>query len=390
MKKLFFDIQLTGHHSEYINHLVDYLCVNNDLTDEYFFVVHPDFSKQFPEIVFKAQQLSNVTWIEITKEEFDKSQRGSLIRSSFSLYRLMDFYAKKCKVHHVYLLYFNSFQLSCIFYRPNYSMSGILFLQFYRMSKSTLKDKIKYFRKYYITKLYALNPQIQGVSILNDLKTAEYLNREFNTTIFRMLPDPIPVLSPLQHFDIYEHYTIDRNRKIFLHIGSLGDRKGTFEIIEAAKHISDDFQSEIAILVVGKASEQESELLSQKIEKAWEESKVSILWDNQFVSNEMMKSLFDQCTAVLIPYKNAEASSGILGHAVAAKKLVIATKSGLLQELVENNNLGITISNVHPRDIAKAIINLEYYSIDQMRFYSFKEKHKSNEFAEQVIKKIFL
>lgn len=389
MKKLFFDIQITGHHSEYINHLVDYLIVNNDLTDEYFFVVHPDFSKQFSEIVFKTQLVSNIRWIEITIEEFDKSQRGSLTRSSFSLFKLMNFYVKKYKVHHVFLLYFNSFQLSCIFYRPKYSISGILFLQFYRMSRSTLKNKIKYYRKYYITKLYALNPQIQGVLILNDVKTAEYLNREFNTTIFRMLPDPIPVLSPLEHFDIYEHYNIGRTRKIFLHIGSLGDRKGTFEIIEAAKHIQDDLQTEIAILLVGKASEEESELISQKVEKAAEKSNVIVLWDNQFVSSEMMKSLFDQCTAVLIPYKNAEASSGILGHAVAAKKLVIATKSGLLQELVENNNLGITISDVNPKDIAKAIINLKYYSIDQMGFHSFKEKHKTNEFAEQIIKKIF-
>ncbi|MFV8372675.1 glycosyltransferase [Flavobacterium sp. LB2P74] len=390
MKKLFFDIQITGHHSEYINHLVDYLFANDDLTDEYFFVVHPDFSKEFPEIVFKAQQLSNVTWIEITFEEFDKSQRGGLIRSSFSLHRLMDSYANKYKVNHVFLLYFNSFQLPCIFYRPNYSMSGILFLQFYRMSRSSLKDKLKYYRKYYITKLYALNTQLKSVSLLNDVKTAEYLNREFNTTIFTMLPDPIPVLTPLEHFDIYEYYNIERTREIFLHIGSLGDRKGTFEIIEAAKYISNDKQSEIAILLVGKASDRESECISQNVEKAAEESQVTVLWDNQFVSSKMMKSLFDQCTAVLIPYKNAEASSGILGHAVAANKLVIATRKGLLKELVENNNLGITILEVNPKDIAKAIINLKDYSIDQTRFQSFKEKHNTNEFAEQIIMKIFL
>lgn len=60
MKKLFFDIQITGHHTEYINHLVDYLLINNNLNDEYFFVVHPDFSKRFSGIVAKAKQLTNV------------------------------------------------------------------------------------------------------------------------------------------------------------------------------------------------------------------------------------------------------------------------------------------------------------------------------------------
>lgn len=386
MRKLFFDIQITGHHSEYIGHLVDYLFVNNDLTDEYFFVVHPDFLNQFAEISSKAQQLSNVTWIEITINEFKKSQQGGLIRNSFSIYKLMDSYAIRYKVNQVCVLYFNSFQIPFIIYRPKYVLSGILFLQFYRMSKSTIKDKLKYYRKYYITKLYSLNPQLKRVFILNDEKTAEYLNEEFNTTVFQMLPDPIPVLTPLAHFDIYEHYNIERTRKIFLHIGSLGDRKGTFEIIGAAKLIASETQKDVAILLVGKASERESELIYQNVEKAAEESNVTVLWDNQFVSSEMMKSLFDQCAAVLIPYKNAEASSGILGHAVVANKFVIATGKGLLKEMVENYNLGVVISEVSPKCVAEAIINSKYYAIDYAKFHSFKEKHKVNEFAQQIIK----
>lgn len=385
MKKLFFDIQITGHHAEYIDHLVDYLFINNDLTDEYFFVVHPDFSNQFSRIVSKAQQLTNVTWIEITIDEFKKSQQGGLIRNSFRIYQLMDSYAIKYKVNQVCVLYFNSFQIPFIIYRPKYVLSGILFLQFYRMSRNTIKDKLKYYRKYYITKLYSLNSQLQRVFILNDEKTAEYLNEEFNTTIFSMLPDPIPVLTPLAHFDIYKHYSIEKTRKIFLHIGSLGDRKGTFEIIEAAKLIASEMQKDMAILLVGKASDRESELIYQKVEKALKESEVTVLWDNQFVSSEMMKSLFDQCTAVLIPYKNAEASSGILGHAVAANKLVIATGKGLLKEMVENHNLGVVISEVNPKCVSEAIINLKYYAIDYTKFHSFKEKHKTSEFAQQII-----
>lgn len=384
MRKLFFDIQITGHHSEYIGHLVDYLFVNNDLTDEYFFVVHPDFSKQFSEIFSKAQQLTNVTWIEITIDEFRKSQQGGLIRNSFSIYKLMDSYATKYKVNQVCVLYFNSFQIPFIIYRPKYVLSGILFLQFYRMSKSTAKDKLKYYRKYYVTKLYSLNSRLQRVFILNDEKTAEYLNEEFSTTVFQMLPDPIPVLTPLAYFDIYEHYSIERTRKIFLHIGSLGDRKGTFEIIGAAKLIASETQNEVAILLVGKASDHESELIHQKVEKVTKESGVTVLWDNQFVSSEMMKSLFDQCTAVLIPYKNAEASSGILGHAVAANKSVIAPKNGLLKDIIENYNLGVLIERVESELIAKAITFLadSNYLISENK--DFMERHTPSVFAKRL------
>ena len=47
MKKLIFDIAITGHHTEYIGHLVDYLFENKQ-SDTFVFVVHFDFSRDFP------------------------------------------------------------------------------------------------------------------------------------------------------------------------------------------------------------------------------------------------------------------------------------------------------------------------------------------------------
>ncbi len=47
-----------------------------------------------------------------------------------------------------------------------------------------------------------------------------------------------------------------------------------------------------------------------------------------------MKSYFEQTDYFLIPYKNVESSSGILGHAIAAGKPVIATDKGLIGDFV--------------------------------------------------------
>ena len=65
-----------------------------------------------------------------------------------------------------------------------------------------------------------------------------------------------------------------------------------------------------------------------------------------------MKSLFDNCNIVLMPYKNPEASSGILGHAMASDKKVITTGQGLLKEMVLINNLGYLLSEVTSKSIA--------------------------------------
>ena len=367
MKKLFFDIQITGHHTEYISHLINYL-IDNDETNEYYFVVHPNFSSEFPIISSKAKSVKNLTLVEIENRELRALQHSGMLKKSFLLYRLMHRYAIRFKVNNVCLLNFNIFQLACCFFRPSYNISGILFLQFYRMSKKTWKEKLKYYQKYFITKIYTLNPKIKKIFILNDNTTAVYLNNEFNTSIFEMLPDPIPDLKPLDDFDIYSYYNIDRKRKIFLHIGVLDDRKGTFEVIESSLFLPKEKQKEVTILLAGYASNKGTEaLMFEKIATGTKNSDVKIVWDNQFVSNELMKSLFKQCYAVLMPYKKLEASSGILGHAVGANKKVIATSGGLIEDLVQENNLGMIIPKVNAKTIAEAIIKDDFKTDDKKR-----------------------
>jgi len=355
MVKVLFDILITGHHTEYISHLINYL-YNNDDGHRYVFVVHPDFKSRFGEIASKAEQADNITLVQITDSEFSKSQQGGLVQMSFNTYKLASFYASRYKAQHLCLLYFNIFQLPLIFFRPSYSISGILFLQFYRMERGNLKEKLKYFRKYLITKSYALNPRIKRIFVLNDEETVSFLNRTLNTSIFKMLADPIPQFKPIESFDIYEHYSIEKHRKIFLHIGSLSDRKGTFELIKAASLADPQTQDEVVFLLVGKtANRQLEEKLQYDILESNKTCGIPIIWDNLFVSNEMMKSLFNQCYAVVIPYKNPEASSGILGHAAASNKMVITTGKGLLKDIVSNYGLGLLIEDVTPHLIVEQI-----------------------------------
>lgn len=383
-KKLFFDIYATGHHSEYISHLIDYLEGNED-NNTYYFVVHPQFSDLFPKIAQKAKGVKNIVWIQVTPIEYQKSTQGNLLKKSFLEFKLVSHYAKLYKVDHVFLMYFNIFQFALSFLRPPFTVSGILFLQFYRMDKKGIFNKLKYFRKYATTKMYCLNPRLKTVFVLNDNKTTDYLNNEFKTEVFRMLPDPIPILIPLEDFNIYDFYNISRDRKIFLHIGSLSERKGTNEIIDAINCISEAKQELVTILLIGKAND---EVTASKIKKALENkmSKVQLIWSNDFVTNEMMKSLFDQCDVVLIPYKNAEASSGILGHAAAAKKRVIATGKGLLKEIIEENKLGILLNDVNPIEIANKVeetLDNDVFSNDNNPFI---KNHSVNKFAELVLK----
>lgn len=385
MITIIFDTHITGHHSEYIEHIVKYI-VSYPSDDIYYFVVHPDFPEKFEDIVIKSREVPNIHWSPITQDEVDSLANLSMIKKSFIEYKLVEKYGQKLNCDRCYLLYFNTFQLALCFRKTKFKIQGILFQQYSRMTKNSWKDKLKFYRKYYTTKLYIKNKQIEKIFILNDKNTVDHLNNTFNTSVFKVLPDPIPLLDPLNDFDIFKKYNIPKNNEIFLHFGSLAIRKGTLEIIEAAAFVPENLQQEITILLIGKA---ENSITEQKIRNTMSaislKSQVQIIWENQFVSNSMMKSLFLQSDAVLMPYKNPEASSGILGHSIAAKKPVITTGKGLLKELVQKNDFGLLLDEVSPKIIAETFLKIKNLKLNDTLYGKYIDEHTSEKFSETLM-----
>ncbi|MGK9120867.1 glycosyltransferase [Olivibacter jilunii] len=381
-KVLIVDFMITGHHSEYIDHLLTYLQQRGDAR-QYIFLTHPDFASTFPAIANKTAYPDGAKLETITLEEWNNFQKKNLLGKSFYGLQLVSKYAEEFNSRRVLLLYFNFFQFALLFVRPKFTISGILFLQFYRMSKKGLKNRLKYHRKYWTTKLLMLNKKIKRIYVLNDEGTVAYLNQTFKVSTFKMLPDPIPQLSPLVDFNVYQHYHIATNKQILLHIGALDERKGTFEFLRAAAYISKGIQQNLVFLLVGKGNK---ERLSEEIEKVEKLTNVQIIWDNQFISNEMMKALFDQCHAVVIPYKNPEASSGILGHAAAANKMVITTGKGLLKEIVSKYGLGLLIEEVSPELIARKIDESIKGHVEVKRAREFVLNRTPRVFAEDLLR----
>ncbi|SHN06905.1 Glycosyltransferase involved in cell wall bisynthesis [Cyclobacterium lianum] len=381
MRILLFDIFITGHHSEYINHLVDYI-VEKDTTNEFFFVVHPIFLNEFPYIKEKSVTNKNINWVEVSQKEFDSSCNGNILKKSLRLYRIMNKYALLYKVEHAILLSLNSFQFSLSIFRSSYGISGILFKQFSRTSKS--RNPIMYYRKYLQTFLVTINKKIKEIFILNDDVTVNYLNLQFRTSIFKVLPDPIPEILPLKGFDMYKQYNIDKGKAVFLHIGSLGERKGTFDILKSVELLPIEVRNKIFVLLVGKVNSE----IENRINKMIEELNISSVcfFENDFVSNEKMKSLFLQCSSVLVPYKNPESSSGIIGHAAASKKPVISPSLGLLGELVKTYDLGFTIKENSPKCISQAIIGvLDTPFTKTSRQMEFVKSHSPCSFSKIIL-----
>lgn len=386
MKLLFFDIEITGHHSEYIRHLVHYIDKEQSLVKDLFiFVVHPDFCTRFVDITSVVERSSNIRFVSIKEEELLHFERKPLLKKSLYVNKLLKRYGKQIKPDAAFLLSINMFQLGLLFNFSSIPLYGILFKQFSRLEKSKRFD-YTYFRKNLQTFLLSSKKNLKRVFILNDEYSANTLNKAFSTKIFRALPDPIPNFTPLPQFDIYAEYNIPRERKICLHIGSLSKRKGTIETIKSIGMLRKEHLEQTHLLLVGRAKPDFATEIEECIDKL--NVKNHITWDNEFVSNEKMKSLFDGVSCVVMPYYNSEASSGILGHAAASGKPVIATGKGLLRELITDYKLGYLIDVVTPNNIAgeiQFIINSEEGFRDSNLSKEFVRTRRPEHFASLII-----
>ena len=359
-KILIYEPSIKGHHTEYLEHLASYLSEQDD-SKEYYFLTNPQLKEKFAYIVALTKNKSNVYWISLTESEFEKINKGSRLMRSFQNYFLLKKYAGRLSIKKVLLMYFDIFQLPLCFFRPKFKVSGILFLSFYRLRQDSLKAKVKYFLKYSLTKMLSRNESITNVFMLNDESAAQYFNQKFNTNIFKMLPDPIPNWKAIDGFNIYKEYNIKQHRKIFINV-SYEPRKGHLAILDAINYLHPDIQEKICFLFVGGGNyPQYINAIKQRIDFYSLNSKVQIVFEHGRLSNEKLKSVFEQCNCSLMVYNNFVGSSGVLGHSTFALKPVIGYDYGLIGELIKKHNLGKTVNNA--QEIAEAI---SYYAENEI------------------------
>ena len=70
--------------------------------------------------VNKTSDNNQIIWQPISKEELIIVENASSIKNSFIKYNLVKKYVNLFSSNHVFLLYFNIFQLSLIFKKPNF------------------------------------------------------------------------------------------------------------------------------------------------------------------------------------------------------------------------------------------------------------------------------
>ena len=372
MKTMIYDTSIDGHHLEYINHLHNYIAEFHK-EGEYVFVIPQKFQELKSNYEWNIS--NNISFIFIPDEQLNSINCVNQFKLCFQNCRLLYNFQKKIKCNEIILINLAIFiPLLPLFISSKIKINGIIYKIYLYEKQSFLKYIIDKFRYLVLSRCKVF----QNIFILNDKKGTHQLNRLYKTSKFKYLPDPVPKKKEIINNDFRKDYHIPEDQIIFLHFGSLEKRKGTIRLLKAISLLPNDFKG--TFIFAGKLTPDIKEEYLHLINILNKTGK-NIISINEFVSEELMHTLYYTADCIIIPYIETSQSSGVIGYAALYNKPIIGSSAGLIGNLISEYSLGITISSDNLEDIYREIMNFSPYFTQN----DYVISHSVNDFAKELL-----
>lgn len=370
MKKriLIFDTVVSGHHIEYIHHL---LTKANSSNDEYIFYLPEEF-EQYKGNNMNWNYNKNVSFIFFNASK--NLNDSSILVASFKMCILLGKAVKEFNVTHVFLISLIAFiPFLPLFVSRKIKVSGIIYqIYLYRWKNSSFIQKALDVFKYLIL---SYSKCINNIYILNDEASARRFNEIYNSNKYTFIVDPyVPINA--KEVDVNFLNIIPKN-KIYFHFGSLSERKGTLEILKAIKLVKPSIQKESTFIFAGKVKKEISEDFYRLISEIKQTNSSQIIIIDRFCEYSLIAELCKKSDILLMPYKVVSQSSGVIGYAAQYNTPVLAPAKGLIGKLVKKYKLGYVIPEVNSYSIAE-FINKRDILVKQIPSNYLKENNVDN------------
>lgn len=256
-------------------------------------------------------------------------------------------------------------------------VSGVIYrIYLYEWAKSNWKKRMQDALKFY---LMACCKRIDHPFILNDAIASAYLNRKFSTKKFEEIIDPMNVINYTPQ-NIRSELGVKNCQKMFVHLGGLGERKGTMNIIEVMEKMTIDELKQNVFVFAGKVGNDIRTEFYQRIQSLQKNANIKIF--DERIPFEQMADLCHSCDAILLPYSNTMQSSGIISYASMFGHPVIGPSDGLLGKIIRKYRLGYAC-DVSSDGLLCAIRQFKPMSIDSR----YVDSHTIELFYQTVYKK---
>lgn len=346
----------TGHILEYFHHIYS-IC--EEMPEKRFvFVVPERFAELKDEVTWP--NASNILFDYISSSENKTYQGKSVIKLSYNLSKILCDRIRKYQADKVVsLFWFPIVPIGVFIFPRGLKASAILYDVYLReYDEISIQARLRHFMNF---RLLAKSRKVEKAFVLNDEHMTGVLNNKFNTKHFCALPDPFNPILEDYLINLRDEYRIGENMTVFAHFGGLDRRKGTLKILDAISHLSEEERNNSCFIFAGRIySDIKDEFYKKENNLA---GTARIIVKDEFCSYSYLASLCNCCDAIMMPYENANRSSGILGYASQFGKPVISPDSGLIGNLVARYRLGLYGNVKDPGSLAemmRCVINREY------------------------------
>lgn len=359
MKILIYDNKVVGHHLEYLHHWYSEACLNSN---EFFFLVNKDFDQVKDK--FHWEKTNNIKFIFLNDEEQKISEGENLLKCAWRMSFVIRKYVKEFQIDRVWLVMFMELMPFLPFFLPKgVLVSGIVYsiYLYNKMKFRGLRLVLENLRYAIISKHF----NVERIYILNDSEMTLLLNEKFKSRKFKYLPDPVPDIDKDKLSLIRKVFPINSDDKVYLHFGAMDYRKGTIELLKAINMLPEKIAQNKFFIFAGKVSSNMREEFYEVLKNNKNHSRIKVF--DEFCSYEFLNNLCLSCDAIMIPYKSAAQSSGVVGYASFFKKPVIGPAFAMIGKIIKKYSLGLVLDEITPESIKNALclqlpsVSNEYY-----------------------------
>ncbi|MEQ9236752.1 glycosyltransferase [Coleofasciculus sp. E2-BRE-01] len=399
---LLFDLDVTGHHPGYIQHLVKYWCIY-EIQGNLNVVVSARFIGLHADVVNVASEFgsTNVNFVPISLEEEAslKPKDSPLNRAyrAFQEWNLLGKYTGLLKPNHCLLMYYDGLQFP-LSWRANFpcSLSGIYFRPVFHYSDfpefiPSWRERFWQWRDKFILSRTLRNANFNTLFCLDPF-VVDYIDIFSQQVRAVPLPDPVQIYNypDSQLEKLREQLEIQPNRITFLMFGAFRKRKGIEQLLDAVALLPSHICHQFCLLFVGSVAAEP--LVYKRLDEIAQSLPVQVVKHEQFVSDQEIQPYFQIADVILAPYQRHIGMSAILVRAAAAQKPVLSSNYGVMGEIVKRYRLGLTVDSTSPMEIAKGITQFlseepsQFCNFSSMR--DFAEQNSAEKFATTVFQHI--
>lgn len=405
MHLMLFDLEVKGHHANYIRYIISYWKLENcsiSLT----IVVSPEFAEKFKDLIDqvdknKSKFSNKIRFQAITQAEISsliKPGKLSKVMRRLKEWQLLCSYAKQLKADHCLVMFIDKLQIPIILgLQAPCPYSGIYFRPSFHYQNLSKDSKIysKEVKKGWFEEnrdsifLYQLNRSSSFASLFTlDPYAASHIKHNYKNLKCTYLPDPIEQVAQGEVAS-YENTPKGPNTVTFIVFGYLDNRKGISKILDAVEQLPTNSSKKIRILLVGQLDKSLQTTLPDRLQYLSKTKSVKFITDFNYVTDQKIYSYFAMSDVALAVYQNHVGMSGILLTAAVMQKPVLSQDYGLMGKLVREGRLGMTVDSTNCEEIARAIqhiISTDLSSLgDKNMMRSFVEDHSPSNFSKILV-----